>query len=139
MKVFVSGSFDLLHSGHVEFFEEASRYGDLYVGIGSDESIKYLKNRLTVCFEDERLYMVKAIRYVKDANINSGMGLEDFTYNPFFIFCDILIVNEDQDSEAKKLLCDRSGKQYIVLKRLPHECLPARSSTEMRKYGKRDI
>ena len=34
-KVFVSGCYDLLHSGHVEFFQQASRYGDLYVGIGS--------------------------------------------------------------------------------------------------------
>ena len=28
-KVFVSGCYDLLHSGHVEFFQQASRYGDL--------------------------------------------------------------------------------------------------------------
>ncbi|MCF2553310.1 adenylyltransferase/cytidyltransferase family protein, partial [Bacteroides caecigallinarum] len=35
-KVFVSGCYDLLHSGHVEFFQQASRFGDLYVGIGSD-------------------------------------------------------------------------------------------------------
>lgn len=35
-KVFVSGCYDLLHSGHVEFFQQASHYGDLYVGIGSD-------------------------------------------------------------------------------------------------------
>ena len=34
-KVFVSGCYDLLHSGHVEFFQQASRFGDLYVGIGS--------------------------------------------------------------------------------------------------------
>ena len=32
-KVFVSGCYDLLHSGHVEFFQQASRYGDLYVGL----------------------------------------------------------------------------------------------------------
>ena len=31
-KVFVSGCFDMLHSGHVEFFCEAAQYGDLYVG-----------------------------------------------------------------------------------------------------------
>ncbi|WP_418327115.1 hypothetical protein [Segatella sp.] len=30
-KVFVSGCYDLLHSGHVEFFQQASQYGDLYV------------------------------------------------------------------------------------------------------------
>lgn len=26
-KVFVSGCYDLLHSGHVEFFRQASQYG----------------------------------------------------------------------------------------------------------------
>ena len=45
MKVFVSGCFDMLHSGHVAFFKEASGYGDLYVGIGSDDTIDELKGR----------------------------------------------------------------------------------------------
>ena len=38
-KVFVSGCYDLLHSGHVAFFKEAASYGDLYVGIGSDDTL----------------------------------------------------------------------------------------------------
>ena len=38
-KVFVSGCYDMLHSGHVAFFEEAASHGDLYVGIGSDKTI----------------------------------------------------------------------------------------------------
>lgn len=61
-KVFVSGCYDMLHSGHVAFFKEASSYGDLYVGIGSDETILHYKGRKTVYSEQERLYMVKAIR-----------------------------------------------------------------------------
>jgi cytidyltransferase-like protein len=36
-KVFGSGCFDLLHSGHVAFIKEAAEYGYLYVCIGSDE------------------------------------------------------------------------------------------------------
>ncbi|MBP3613309.1 MAG: adenylyltransferase/cytidyltransferase family protein, partial [Bacteroidaceae bacterium] len=42
-KVFVSGCYDMLHSGHVAFFKEAATYGDLYVGIGSDATIRELK------------------------------------------------------------------------------------------------
>ena len=56
-KVFVSGCYDMLHSGHVAFFKEASALGDLYVGIGSDATILELKNRKTVNVEQERLYM----------------------------------------------------------------------------------
>ena len=44
-KVFVSGCYDLLHSGHVEFFQQASQYGDLYVGIGSDATYLEYKHR----------------------------------------------------------------------------------------------
>ena len=42
-KVFVSGSFDLIHSGHIEFLKSSSKYGELYVCIGSDSTIKELK------------------------------------------------------------------------------------------------
>src|SRR6185437_9854630 len=58
-KVFVSGCYDLLHSGHVCFFQEAARYGDLYVALGSDRTIRELKKRPPVNSEDERLYMVQ--------------------------------------------------------------------------------
>ena len=77
-KVFVSGCYDMLHSGHVAFFEEAASHGDLYVGIGSDKTIYELKARKTINTEAERLYMVKALRVVKDAWVNSGSGLLDF-------------------------------------------------------------
>ena len=46
-KVFVSGCFDLLHSGHVAFLENANQFGDVYVCIGSDNTIKKLKNAIT--------------------------------------------------------------------------------------------
>ena len=77
-KVFVSGCFDTLHSGHIAFFEEASKFGDLYVGLGADKTVYDLKGRKTIFNENERLYMVKSIRFVKDAWINSGDGLIDF-------------------------------------------------------------
>ena len=48
-KVFVSGCYDLLHSGHVEFFRQAAAYGDLYVGIGSDATILWSTNIITLC------------------------------------------------------------------------------------------
>lgn len=44
----VSGCFDLLHSGHVEFFRQAAQHGDLYVRLGTDANIKALKNHDTM-------------------------------------------------------------------------------------------
>lgn len=134
-KVFVSGCFDLLHSGHVAFFREAEQFGDLYVGIGSDKTIEELKGRPTVNSEAERLYMVKAVRYVKDAFINSGNGLMDFEENLKKLMPDIFVVNEDGYSPAKKMLCDELGIELKVLERIPDAGLPPRSTTAIRSSG----
>ena len=52
-KVFVSGCYDLLHSGHIEFFRQAASYGELYVGIGSDATIRELKHHAPMFPEAE--------------------------------------------------------------------------------------
>lgn len=135
-RVFVSGCYDMLHSGHVAFFKEASKYGDLFVGIGSDKTIEQLKNRKTVCSEKERLYMVKSIRYVTDACINSGSGLMDFIESVDRFKPDVFVVNSDGGNETKKKFCQDRGIEYIVLEREPEEGLQARSTTALRKEVK---
>lgn len=132
-KVFVSGCYDLLHSGHVEFFRQAAQYGELYVGIGSDKTILHYKNHKTVYSEQERLFMVKSIKYVKDAFINSGSGILDFVPTLDIVKPDILVVNSDGGSDSKRKVCEERGIEYVVLERDPHEGLEARSSTELKK------
>ena len=66
-KVFVSGCFDMLHSGHVRFLEKAAGYGDVHVAIGSDQTVRELKGRAPVNTENERKYMLEAFRHVKRA------------------------------------------------------------------------
>ena len=131
--VFVSGCFDLLHSGHVAFFEEAATYGDLYVGLGSDQTIWDLKGRKTINNERERLYMVKSIRYVKDAWINSGSGIMDFEKEIRAFRPDIFFVNSDGYTPEKEIFCKELGIKLIVSKRIPGEGLPARSTTSLRQ------
>ena len=135
-KVFVSGCYDMLHSGHVAFFEEAAEYGDLYVGIGSDKTINSLKARKTVNSDSERLYMVKALKVVKDAWINKGGGLLDFLDELKALQPDIFFVNADGHTPDKENLCREMGIEYVVSKRIPHGNLPARSTTALRKECK---
>ncbi|NDV96053.1 cytidyltransferase [Dysgonomonas sp. 521] len=132
-KVFVSGCYDMLHSGHVAFFEEAAGYGDLYVGIGSDKTISELKARKTVNNEQERLYMIKSLKFVKDAWINSGNGLMDFVHEMEALKPDIFFVNSDGHSALKEQLCKDLGIQYVVSQRIPHGGLPPRSTTALRE------
>lgn len=132
-KVFVSGCFDMLHSGHVRFLEEAATYGEVHIGLGADRTIVELKGRVPVNTQAERKYMLEALRHVKSCQINSGSGILDFLAELDRIAPDILVVNEDGNTPAKAELCRQRGIEYIVLQRTPHANLPARSTTSLRK------
>jgi cytidyltransferase-like protein len=135
-KVMVSGCFDLLHSGHIAFFKEASTYGDVYVALGSDQTVFDLKGRLPVNAEQERLFMVKAVGYVKDAFISRGSGLLDFMEEFKELQPDIFIVNEDGHTPDKQQICEEYGVEYVVLSREPHPGLTQRSTTALRAVNR---
>jgi cytidyltransferase-like protein len=132
-KVFVSGCFDILHSGHIAFLKEASQFGDLYVGLGSDKTICDLKGRNTVNSEDERLYMLEALSCVYNVKINKGSGILDFLDDMKTLKPDFFVVNEDGHTPEKDQICKDLGIGYKVLKRIPHANLPVRSTTSLRK------
>jgi cytidyltransferase-like protein len=132
-KIFVSGCFDMLHSGHVRFLEEAASFGDLYVGIGADETVKQLKGRYPVNTQEERKYILDALKYVKGSFINRGSGMMDFVDNLKELAPDVLIVNNEGNTLAKQKLCEDLGIEYCVLQRAPRDNLPARSTTSLRK------
>lgn len=132
-KVFVSGCYDLLHSGHVEFFQQASQFGDLYVGIGSDATYLEYKHRKPMFPQEERLFMVRNIKAVKEAYINEGSGVIDFLPTLDLVRPDIFVVNAEGGSAEKRQLCAERGIEYIELQRTPHEGLQARSSSSLKK------
>ncbi len=131
-KVFVSGCFDMLHSGHIAFLQEASQFGDLYIGLGSDKTIKELKGRETINSEEERVYILSALACVHKAFVNKGSGLMDFLDDIRILRPDIFVVNEDGHSPEKEELCREMNIEYKVLKRIPHAKLPPRSTTALR-------
>ena len=131
-KVFVSGCFDMLHSGHIAFFEEAATYGDLHVALGSDKTVFELKGRTPINNEDERLYMVKSTKCVKDAFISSGSGMLDFIDEFKKLQPDFYIVNADGHIPEKQALCEEFGVEYVILEREPHQGLKPRSTTSLR-------
>jgi cytidyltransferase-like protein len=132
-KVLVSGCYDLLHGGHIAFFKTASSYGHLYVSVGSDENVFSLKGKKPVFSEEERLYIVRSVKYVHDAFLGSGSGMLDFEPDMRRLKPDIFIVNYDGHSAAKEDLCKKLGVNYIVLERIPEPGLPARSSSGTKK------
>ncbi|HPA19179.1 MAG TPA: adenylyltransferase/cytidyltransferase family protein [Verrucomicrobiae bacterium] len=132
-KVLVSGCFDLLHSGHIAFFQEASRFGDVHVALGSDQTIHELKGRVPVTNERERLFMVGSIATVKRAFISRGSGMLDFEAEMRELRPDYLVVNEEGNTPEKERLCRDLGVEYVVLRRQPEAGMAARSTTALRK------
>jgi cytidyltransferase-like protein len=131
-KVMVSGCFDLLHSGHITFLNNASKYGDLYVCIGSDETIYNLKGRYPIITQDERKYMIESISCVKECKINNGSGILDFLKELEEIKPSIFVVNEDGNSPEKYELCKSKNIEYIVLKRETNKKFPIRTTSSLR-------
>lgn len=134
-RVIVTGCYDWFHSGHVRFFEEVSKLGDLFAVVGHDANIRRLKGEGHPMLPQQiRRYMVQSVRHVKQALISTGDGWMDAAPQIAEIEPQIYVVNEDGDRPDKREFCRTHGLQYVVLKRIPKEGLPPRQSTDLRGY-----
>jgi cytidyltransferase-like protein len=131
-KVMVTGCFDMLHSGHVAFLNEAKKFGEVYACIGNDDNVYGLKGRYPVNHQYERKYMIENLSSVKQCTINKGKGIIDFIAEMDEIQPDIFLVNEDGATSEKAKICAERGIEYKIFKRIPHGDLPVRSTTSLR-------
>jgi hypothetical protein len=84
--------------------------------------------------EQERRYMVAAVRSVHTCLVSSGSGWMDAEPEIDRIQPAFYIVNEDGDQPEKRTFCEQHGIEYVVLQRSPQTGLPSRSSTELRGF-----
>lgn len=116
IKVFVSGCFDILHGGHIEFFQQAKSIGDhLTVSVADDYVLEKHKNRSPSIPVEHKIHILKSLNMVDDVVIGSGdeLGL-DFKDSFLRIKPNILAVTEDDRYEDKKMaLCRQVGAQYV--------------------------
>jgi len=118
-KVFVSGCYDILHGGHIEFFTQAKALGDyLIVCFAGDKSLKAHKDKLPSIPEAHKKKVLESLRMVDEVVIGDDLeelGL-DFKAHFLRIKPDILAVTEDDKYEIQKTkLCNEIGAKYIVL------------------------
>lgn len=116
-KVFTVGVYDLLHVGHVNLFRHAKQQGDhLIVAVQeSDVVLQYKPDSKLIYSTEERMYMVRAIRYVDD--VVSYRGVDDIIKEIEF---DIFVVGADQNHEGFQRAiewCRQHNKKIIVLPR----------------------
>ncbi|MBI3748999.1 MAG: adenylyltransferase/cytidyltransferase family protein [Chloroflexi bacterium] len=134
-RVVVTGCFDWLHSGHIQFFLDAAALGELYVVVGSDRNVRLLKGPgHPLRSQDERRYMAQSVRAVHRAEVSTGSGWMDAEPEIARIQPHVYVVNEDGDQPDKRAFCRAHGLDYVVLRRRPHRGLPRRTSTALRGF-----
>ena len=64
-KVYVGMSSDIIHKGHINILNIASTYGEVYVGLLSDEAIKSYKRKPIITYDD-RYIVVNSLKQVNN-------------------------------------------------------------------------
>ena len=131
--VLVAGFFDLLHSGHIRFLEEASKFGEVVVSLGSDANSVASKGKEPIYSEEERKYMLESIQYVSQVEIAKNTGPLSFEEHLKLFNPDFFIINSDGHSDEKQACCKNYDVAYKVLQRFPKHNFSPRSSSALRE------
>lgn len=133
--VFVSGCYDILHGGHVEFLTAAKALGDhLTVCVPTDAVLAAHKQRKPALNVDHRVHLLQALSVVDRVVVGNDLDLGlNFKSQFLELRPNILAVTEDdQYEEAKRALCATTGTEYVKLpKTLGYTKI---SSTEIARY-----
>ena len=72
-KVYVGGTMDLFHSGHIDLLKRAKKIGDIViVALNTDEFNERYKGQKPILSLQERIKLVKSCKYVDRVIINDG-------------------------------------------------------------------
>lgn len=115
MKVWVNGTFDVLHIGHIRLLEHASKLGRVIVGIDTDTRIMEKKgpnrpfNNLA-----ERVEFLKSIKYIDTITV---FGSDEELENKIKIYSpDVMVIGDDY--REKPIIGSQYIKEIIYFKRI---------------------
>lgn len=125
--IYCDGSFDLVHAGHVLFFENCKRFGDiLVVGVGSDKDVKKNKgpNR-PILSEQIRLKMIDSLKPVDYCFLNKLPNqknlLSHLSKNFKKLKPNIYVINTDGfNLSYRKNIAKKHKIKMVILKRDPY-------------------
>jgi cytidyltransferase-like protein len=136
IRVFVSGCYDIIHAGHLQFFHEARSLGDhLTVCFASKEVLWLHKRRNSSLPDEHKLAVLSRLEPVDDVVVGHGLeeGL-DFREHFLRVRPHILAVTVDDHFEGlKRALCEQTGTHYVVLPKTPPK-FPPISTTEIVRF-----
>ena len=103
--VLASGTFDLIHLGHIRYLEEAKKAGgrnaELIVIVARDSTVEKRKGMKPVMSENQRRALVESLKVVDEA----VLGYKDFDIGKVIekIKPDVIAVGHDQDGVEKTI------------------------------------
>jgi len=103
--VLASGTFDLIHLGHIRYLEEAKKAGgrnaELIVIVARDSTVEKRKGEKPVMSENQRRALVESLKVVDEA----VLGYRDFDIGKVIekIKPDVIAVGHDQDGMEKTI------------------------------------
>lgn len=130
-RIFVSGCYDIIHAGHLQFFEEARALGDhLTVSFASEDVLWHHKQRRSSIPDAHKKVLLEGLRMVDEVIVGTDTdhGLD---FKSYFLEAkpDMLVVTEDdQYGDLKRELCEQVGAAYYVLPKTPPKFTPVSTS-----------
>jgi glycerol-3-phosphate cytidylyltransferase len=107
MRVITFGTFDVFHVGHINILERAKELGSfLIVGVSSDMLNYNKKGRYPVYSENDRLKIIKSLRFVDDVFVEESLELKRQYVKDHR--ADILVMGDDWKGKFDSLqdICD---------------------------------
>jgi cytidyltransferase-like protein len=115
-RVVVTGGFDQLGSKHVRFLEDASKLGELHVLLWSDEVVRRLGGSPPKFPEQERFYLISAIRYVSGVRLVESVSGPDGLSWVGEIRPDIWVCCEAGDTPGNRAIASALAIEYRILR-----------------------
>lgn len=120
----VSGCFDVVHAGHVQFLQDAKALGtDLVVCLAKDETIRHYKSHEPALPYEHRAAVLSAFRFVDMVIPATGTvsAVLDFSPELESIRPSILAVTtDDVNVPLKNIVCGRVGVEVVVIQKKAH-------------------
>ncbi len=98
-RVMVDMSATIIHHGHIRLLERASKYGDVVVGLTTDEEILNKKGYFPELSYEQRKEVLEAIKYVKEV-VPTNWKLDNSTLERYNI--DFLVHGDDNSNDIKE-------------------------------------
>jgi len=114
-KIWVNGTFDILHIGHIKLFEYASKLGELHVGTDTDTRVKKLKGETRPFNKmEDRVEFLQSIKYIDHVyTFDTDEDLENLIQK---LKIDYIVIGSDY--KGKKIIGSQYVKEVIFFERL---------------------